>query len=89
MAKPPLFSRKMKEISTFINVAHLYLSMKITGQLEVTKMALVLSYVQRGVAEAQKDNLLDELSMGELEVEMVEELFGKMRNEFGKTAEEE
>jgi len=27
--------------------------------------------------------------MGELEVEMVEELFGKMRNEFGKTAEEE
>ena len=79
----------MKEISTFINVAHLYLSMKITGELEVTKIALVLFYVQRGVAEAQKDNLLDKLSMGELEVEMVEELFGKMRNEFGKTAEEE
>jgi len=33
--------------------------------------------------------LLDELSKGELEVKMVEELFSKMRNKFGKTVEEE
>jgi len=39
MAKPPLFSRRMEEVSTFINTAHLYLSMKMTGELEVTKMA--------------------------------------------------
>ena len=43
-------------------------------------MAWVLSYVQEEVAETQKDNLLDELSKGESEVEMVEELFGKIRN---------
>ena len=52
-------------------------------------MAWVLSYVQRGVAEAQKDNLLDELLKEESEVEIAEELFSKMRNEFGETAEEE
>ena len=52
-------------------------------------MAWVLSYVQKGVAEAQKDNLLNELLKGELEVEIAEELFSKMRNEFGETAEEE
>jgi len=49
----------------------------------------VLSYVQEGVAEAWKDNLLDELSKGESEVETAEELFQKMRNEFGETGEKE
>jgi len=32
---------------------------------------------------------LNELLKRELEVEMAEELFSKMRNEFGKTAKEE
>jgi len=40
------------------------------------------------MAEAWKDNLLDELPKGESEVEIAEELFSKMRNEFGETAEE-
>jgi len=52
VAKPPLFSGKMEEVSAFINVAHLYLSMKIMGESEATRMAWVLSYVQRGIAEA-------------------------------------
>ena len=33
--------------------------------------------------------MLDELSKGELEVETVEELFKKIRNEFEETGEEE
>ena len=37
------------------------------------------------MAEAWKDNLLDELLKEESEVKMVEELFKKMKNEFGKT----
>ena len=52
-------------------------------------MIWVLSYVQEGIAEAQKDNLLDELSKGELGVETVEKLFMKTRNEFGETVEEQ
>ena len=49
----------------------------------------MLSYVQGGMAEAWKNNLLDELLKGESEVEMVEELFSKIRNKFGKMAEKE
>jgi len=45
--------------------------------------------VQGEVAEVWKDNLLDELSKGESEVEIVEELFKKMKNEFRETGEEE
>ena len=49
----------------------------------------MLSYVQGEMAEVWKNNLLDELLKGESEVEMVEELFSKMRNKFGEMAEKE
>jgi len=45
--------------------------------------------VQRGVVEAWKDNLLDELAKGESEVELTEQLFTKIRDDFGKTLEKE
>jgi len=41
------------------------------------------------VAETWKDNLLDELSKEESEIEMVEKLFSKMKNKFEEIAEEE
>ena len=52
-------------------------------------MAWVLSYIQRRIAEVWKDNLLDELAKGELEIESAEQLFTKIRNDFGETSEEE
>jgi len=45
--------------------------------------------VQGEVAEAWKDNLLDELAKEKLEMESVEQLFTKIRNDFGETSEEE
>jgi len=51
IAKPLLFSRRMKKVSTFINTACLYLSMKMMGESEAMKMAWVLSYIQGGIAE--------------------------------------
>ena len=38
--------------------------------------------------EAWKDNLLNKLAKGELEIESVEQLFTKIRNDFGKISEE-
>ena len=48
-----------------------------------------MSYVQGEVAEAWKDNLLDKLAKGESKVESVEQLFTKIRNNFGETSEKE
>ena len=76
-------------MSTFINVAHIYIRMKMTEEAVTTQVTWVLSYVQGGVAEAWKDNLLDELAKGESEVESVEKLFTKIRNDFGEMLEEE
>jgi len=52
VVKLPLFSRKMEEVSVFINTALLYLNIKIIRKPEATKMAWILSYVQRGAVEA-------------------------------------
>jgi len=51
VAKPLLFSERMEEVNTFINMVQLYLSMKMIGESKATKMAWVLSYIQGGVAE--------------------------------------
>ena len=89
IARPQVFSGKMEEISVFVNVAHLYIRMKMTEEAVVTQVAWVLSYVQGGIAEAWKDNLLDELAKGESEVKTAEQLFTKIRNDFGEISEKE
>jgi len=89
VTKPQVFGEKMEEVSAFIYAAHLYLRMKMTDEAATTQVAWVLSYVQGGVAEAWKDNLLDELAKGESEVDTVEKLFTKIRNNFRKMLEEE
>jgi len=61
----------------------------MTEEVATTQVAWVLSYVQGGVAEAWKDNLLDELAKGESEVEAAEQLFSKIRNDFGEASEKE
>jgi len=52
VARPQVFSGKMEEMSAFINVAHLYIRIKITEEAAMTQVAWVLLYVQGGVAEA-------------------------------------
>jgi len=52
VARPQAFSGKMEEVSTFVNVARLYIRMKMTEEAAATQVAWVLSYVQGGIAEA-------------------------------------
>ena len=72
-----------------LSAARIYIRMKMTEEAATTQVAWVLSYVQGGVAEAWKNSLMDELAKGESEVESVEQLFTKIRNDFGETSEEE
>jgi len=72
VTRPQVFEGNMKEVSVFINTAHIYLRMKITEEAATTQVAWVLLYVQGGMAEAWKDNLSDELAKGESKVETAE-----------------
>jgi len=51
VAKPQVFSGKMEEVSVFVNIACLYIRMKIMEEVATTQVAWVLSYVQGGIAE--------------------------------------
>jgi len=88
VARTQVFSGRMEEVSTFINAACLYIRIKMTEEAAATQVAWVLSYMQGGIAEAWKDNLLDKLAKGESEVESAEQLFAKIRDDFGETLEE-
>ena len=51
VARPQVFSGKMEEVSAFVNVACLYIRMKIMEETAATQVVWVLSYVQGGIAE--------------------------------------
>jgi len=89
VTRPQVFSGRMEDVSIFINAACIYIRIKMLEEAATTQVAWVLSYVQGGIAEAWKDNLMDELAKGELEVESVEQLFTKIQNDFRETSEEE
>ena len=46
VARPQVFSRRIEEVSTFVNAACLYIRMKMTEEAVATQVAWVLSYVQ-------------------------------------------
>jgi len=58
--------------------------MKIEERTEEQKVTWVLSYMQGEVAEVWKENILEEIAQGTSEVTTAEELFTKMRGEFGE-----
>jgi len=87
-AKPPLFDGEREKVVGFINACHLYIGMRMKGVGEEEKISWVLTYVQGGIAEVWKKNMLEERRQGVSVVEMVEELFTKMREEFGEFDEE-
>jgi len=89
VARSQVFSGKMEEVSAFVNATRLYIRMKMTEEVAATQVAWVLLYMQGGIVEVWKDNLLDELAKGESEVELAEQLFAKIRNDFRETSEEE
>jgi len=87
-AKPLLFDREREKIVGFINTCYLYISMRIKGMEEEKKISWVLTYIQGGIVEVWKENILEERRQGVSGVETVEELFTKPREEFGEFNEE-
>jgi len=87
-AKPPLFDGEREKVVEFINTCYLYISMRMKGSSKEEKISWVLTYIQEEVAEVWKENILEERRQGLSLVETVEELFTKMREEFGEFNEE-
>jgi len=87
-APPPKFSGERNQVVGFINACHLFIQMRMGQVGSRSRISWVLSYVQGGVAEIWKDNVLDEITKGTSAVNTEEELFTKIQQEFGEFDEE-
>jgi len=87
-APPPKFSGERGQVVGFINACRLFIQMRMGQVGSRSRISWVLSYVQGGVAEIWKDNVLDEITKGTSTVNTEEELFTKIQQEFGEFDEE-
>jgi hypothetical protein len=89
VARPPLFSGKKEELNGFISACKLYISILLENATESTKFNWVLSFVQGGIADAWKENIMEmQEFMDEGAPTVLEELWESLRINFGDADEE-
>jgi len=81
VTKPQIFDRMSSKVAGFIIACKLYIRMKmesVEGQIQ-----WILSYVQEEAANVWKENIIEELELGELEYKSAEEFLTSLKREFG------
>ena len=88
VAKLAIFNGEAGKVGGFIMACRLFLRMKLRGATVEEQVQWVLSYVQGGSADVWKENMMEELELGEVEYESVEEFLTSLKKEFGGGEEE-
>ena len=83
MAKPQTFDGTPSKVSGFIGVCRLYVKMRLREASVEEQVQWILSYVQGGSADIWKENIMEELEIGEIEFESAREFLAEIRKEFG------
>ena len=88
VAKPQTFDGIPSKISGFVAVCKLYIRIRLRKSLVEEQIQWILPYVQGGLADIWKENVIEKLETGEIEFELVEEFLTEIRKEFGGGDEE-
>jgi len=83
VAKLLIFNGEAGKVGGFIIVYRLYLRMKMREAIVEEQVQWVLLFVQEGLADIWKENVLEDLEEGVLEYKSVGEFLAAIKKEFG------
>jgi len=79
VAKPAIFNGEAERVGGFVIACRLYLRMKMKKAMVEEQVQWVLSYVQGGLADVWKENVMEELEAGKMKYKTVEEFLTSLR----------
>jgi len=82
VAKPQIFDGTPLKVSRFVGACRIYIKTRLREASVEVQINWVLSYIQGGLADIWKENVLEELEIGEIEFENVGEFLAEIRREF-------
>jgi len=88
VAKPQTFDGILSKVSRFVGACKLYIKMRLRESSVEEQIQWILSYVQGGLADIWKENVMEELETGEIEFESTGEFLAEIKKEFGGGDEE-
>ena len=77
-----MFNRSLEKLSEFIIVYKLYIRMKMREEAVKEQIQWILLYVQEGLADVWKENVLEDLEVRVLEYEIAEKFLTDIKKEF-------
>ena len=83
-----MFNRKAEKILGFLIAYRLYIKMRMREATIEKQIQWMLSYVQEGLADICKENILEDLKIRIVEYTTVGEFLVDLKEEFGKEDEE-
>ena len=88
VAKPQLFNGTSSKVLGFVIGYKLYIRNKLAGATVEGQVKWVLSHVQGKATDVWKENIMEELELGEVEYESVEEFLTSLKRKFGEGEKE-
>ena len=82
VAKLAIFNREAGKVRGFIMVCRLFLRIKLREATVEKQVQWVLLYVQGGSADVWKENVMEELEVGEIKYQTAEEFLTSLKKKF-------